>query len=63
MQFRVNTKGGMNMSMISLAEMPAAVQTRSTDYSFKVIIIFCCAGLLASFSLMAHGVDLSASLM
>lgn len=49
------------MSMISLAEMPAA--TRSTDYSFKAIIIFCCAGLLASFSLMAHGVDLSTGLM
>lgn len=63
MQFRVNTKGGMNMSMISLAEMPVAVQTRSTDYSFKAIIIFCGLGLLASFSLMAHGVDLSASLM
>jgi hypothetical protein len=53
----------MNMSMISLAEMPAAVQTRSTDYSFKAIIIFCGLGLIASFSLMAHGVDLSAGLM
>ncbi|WP_456673263.1 hypothetical protein [Bradyrhizobium sp. RDM12] len=62
MQFRINT-GGMNMSMISLAEMPAAIQTRPTDYSFKAIFIFCCAGLLASFSLMAHGVDLSAGLM
>ena len=41
------------MSMISLAEMPAAVQTRSTDYSFKAIAIFCCAGLLASFCLLA----------
>ena len=62
MQFRTN-KGGMNMSMISLAEMPAAIQTRSTDYSFKAIIIFCGLGLIASFSLMAHGVDLSAGLM
>jgi hypothetical protein len=53
----------MNMSMISLAEMPAAIQTRSTDYSFKAIIIFCGLGLLASFSLMANGVDLSAGLM
>lgn len=53
----------MNMSMISLAEMPAAIQTRSTDYSIKAIIIFCSAGLLASFSLMAHGVDLGAGLM
>lgn len=51
------------MSMISLAEMPAAVQSRSTDYSFKAIIIFCSAGLLASFSLIAHGVDLSAGFM
>ncbi|WP_426608715.1 hypothetical protein [Bradyrhizobium sp. McL0616] len=51
------------MSMISLAEMPAAVKTQSSDYSFKAIIIFCCAGLLASFSLMAQGVDLSAGLM
>jgi hypothetical protein len=53
----------MNMSMISLAEMPAAIQTRSTDYSFKAIIIFCGLGLIASFSLMAHGIDLSAGLM
>lgn len=53
----------MNMSMISLAEMPAAVQGRSGDSSFKAIVIFCCVGLLASVSLMAHGIDLSASLM
>jgi hypothetical protein len=51
------------MSMISLAEMPAAVQTRSIDTSFKAIIIFCCLGLLASFGLMTQGVDLSAGLM
>ena len=51
------------MSMISLAEMPAAVQTRSTDYSFKAIFTFCCMGLIASFGLMAHGIDLSAGLM
>lgn len=62
MQFRINT-GGMNMSMISVVEMPAAVQTRSGDSSFKAIVIFCCVGLLASVSLMAHGIDLSASLM
>ncbi|MBK3663348.1 hypothetical protein JJE66_19240 [Bradyrhizobium diazoefficiens] len=49
--------------MISLAEMPAAIQTRSTDYSFKAIVIFCCAGLLASFSLVAHGIDISVGLM
>ncbi|MBW7964974.1 hypothetical protein [Bradyrhizobium sp. BR 10261] len=53
----------MTMSMISLAEMPAAIQTRSNDYSFKAIAIFCCLGLIASFSLMAQGVDLSAGLM
>ena len=51
------------MSMISLAEMPAVVQTRSNDYSFKAIVVFCCLGLIASFSLMAHGIDLSAGLM
>ena len=51
------------MSMISLAEMPAAVQTRSIDNSFKTIIIFCCLGLLASLSLMAQGIDLSPGLM
>lgn len=51
------------MSMISLAEMPAAIQTRLNDYSLKAIVIFCCAGLLASFSLMAHGIDLSAGLV
>ncbi len=51
------------MSMISLAEMPAAVQIRSNDYSLKAIVIFCCLGLVASFSLMAYGVDLSAGLM
>ena len=62
MQFRIN-KGGMNMSMISLTAIPAAVETQSGDYSFKAIIAFCCMGLLASFSLMAHGVDLSAGLM
>jgi hypothetical protein len=53
----------MNMSMISLAEMPAAVQTQSADYSFKAIIVFCCLGLIASFGLMAHGIDLGAGLM
>ncbi|MDN5003828.1 hypothetical protein ACFQZO_23615 [Bradyrhizobium sp. GCM10027634] len=51
------------MSMISLAEMPTAVEARSADYSFKTIVVFCCAGLLASLSLMAHGIDLGAGLM
>ena len=53
----------MNMSMISLTAIPAGVETQPIDYSFKAIIAFCCMGLLASFSLMAHGVDLSAGLM
>ncbi|WP_201724271.1 hypothetical protein [Bradyrhizobium centrolobii] len=50
------------MSMISLA-IPAGVETHSSAYSFKAIILFCCAGLLASFSLMARGIDLSVGLM
>ncbi|SFU77369.1 hypothetical protein SAMN05192541_104445 [Bradyrhizobium arachidis] len=63
MQFRVNTKGGMNMSMISLAAMPAAVETRIADSAFKTVVLFCCMGLVASFCLMARGIDLSAGLM
>ncbi|WP_198024668.1 hypothetical protein [Bradyrhizobium sp. Cp5.3] len=51
------------MSMISLAAIPAGVETRSGDYSFKAVVLFCCAGLLASFNLMAQGIDLSAGLM
>lgn len=63
MQFRVNTKGGMNMSMISLAAMPAAVETRFADSSFKTILLFCCVGMVASLALMAHGIDLGAGLI
>ena len=63
MQFRVNTKGGMNMSMISLAAMPAVVETRFADSSFKTILLFCCAGMVASFGLMARGIDLGAGLI
>jgi hypothetical protein len=62
MQFR-STKGGMNMSMISLTANSAGLETQASDYSFKTIIAFCCVGLFASFSLMARGVDLSAGLM
>ena len=51
------------MSMISLAAMPAAVETRFADTSFKTIVLFCCAGLVASFGLMARGIDLGAGLM
>ncbi|MDE5447168.1 hypothetical protein GWG65_38870 [Bradyrhizobium sp. CSA207] len=57
----------MNMSMISLAAMPVAVETRLEmrlgDSSFKTILLICCAGLAASFGLMAHGVDLGAGLI
>lgn len=53
----------MNMSTISLAAMPAAVETRLADSSFKTILLFCCTGLVASFGLMAHGIDLGARLM
>ena len=51
------------MSMISLAEGRAGVATRSIDNSFKTILLFCCAGLVVSFGLMAHGIDLGAGLM
>lgn len=51
------------MSMISLAVMPAAVETGFADSSFKTILLFCCAGLVASFGLMACGIDLSAGLI
>jgi hypothetical protein len=53
----------MNMSMISLAAMPAAVETRFADSAFKTIVLFCCVGLVASFGLMARGIDLSAGLI
>ena len=53
----------MNMSMISLTAMPAAVETGLGDSSFKTILLICCAGLAASFSLMARGIDLGAGLM
>lgn len=50
------------MSMISLAAMLTAVETRFADSSFKTILLFCCMGLVASFGLMAHGIDLSTGL-
>jgi hypothetical protein len=53
----------MNMSMISLAAMPAAVEMRSADSAFKTILLFCCAGFIASFGLMARGIDLGAGLI
>jgi hypothetical protein len=59
MQFRIN-KGGTDMSMISLAAMPIGIEAHSTDHSFKTIVLFSCLGLVASISLMAIGVDLSA---
>ena len=54
------------MSMISIAAMPATSETRLADSSFssfKTILLICCAGLAASFSLMAHGIDLGTGLM
>lgn len=62
MQFR-STKGGMNMSMISVVSMPVATESRSGDVSFKIVLLFCCVGLVASFGLMTQGIDLSAGLM
>jgi hypothetical protein len=53
----------MNMSMISLAAIPVAVETRFADSSFKIILLFCCMGLVASVGLMARGIDLSAGLI
>ena len=53
------------MSMISLAAMPAAIETRFAEFFvfFKTILLFCCMGLVASFGLMARGIDLSAGLI
>jgi hypothetical protein len=53
----------MNMSMISLAALPAAVETRFAEQSFKAILLLCCTGLVASFGLMARGIDLGSGLM
>jgi hypothetical protein len=49
------------MSMISLAAMPAGTDIHSTDVNFKTILLMSCIGLLASFGLMAAGVDISAA--
>jgi hypothetical protein len=51
------------MSIFSIVSMPASVETRSIDHSFKTILLFCCIGLVVSFSLMARGIDLSTGLM
>ena len=51
------------MSMLSLTATPAGIQARSIDYFFKMIVLLCCVGLVASFSLMSRGIDLSAGLM
>lgn len=53
----------MTMSMISLVAMPAAADTRPGDSSFKTILLFCCVGLVASFGVMAGGIDLGAGLI
>lgn len=49
------------MSMISLASAPIGVEAVSTDQSFTMILLFACVGLVASFGLMAMGVDVSAA--
>lgn len=51
------------MSMISLAAMPATAETRIADSSFKIILLFCCVGLVASLGVMARGIDLGAALI
>jgi hypothetical protein len=52
----------MNMSMISVASMPVAVEARRIDASFKIVLLFCCVGLVASFGLMTQGIDLGIDL-
>lgn len=51
------------MSMMSVAAGTPAVAAQAGDTSFKIILMVCGLGLLASFGLMAHGVDLGAALM
>jgi hypothetical protein len=51
------------MSMVSLAAMPAGIDARSTDHTFMTLLLFGCVGLVASFSLMAAGVDLSVAII
>lgn len=51
------------MSMISLTATPVTIETRLAYSSFKTIVLFCCTGLVASFGLMAQGIDLGAGLM
>ncbi len=51
------------MSLISVASMPASAETGPSDVSFKTVLLFSCLGLLASFALMAQGVDLAAGLI
>ena len=51
------------MSMISLGTIPAVVETRFADPSFKTIVLFCCAGPVGSIGPMTNGIDLGAGLM
>lgn len=51
------------MSMISLAAVSSRMDARSADNSFKTILLFCGAGLVVSFGLIAYGIDLGAGLM
>jgi hypothetical protein len=51
------------MSMISLVSAPVTIEARAIDHSFATIVLACCVGLVASFALMAQGIDLSAGLI
>ena len=49
------------MSMISLAVAPSGFDVRMGGFNFKASLLLSCIGLVASFSLMIAGVDLSAA--
>jgi hypothetical protein len=59
-EFGIKTGTGNTMSMLSLAA-PVALDAPKTENPFKLIVLFCCTGLLVSFGVMAQGVDLSAA--
>jgi hypothetical protein len=40
--------------------MGSVPETLADDHSLKIIVLFCCVGLIASLCLMTFGVDLSA---
>jgi hypothetical protein len=49
------------MTTISLVSVRPVAESQSDRESFKVVLLFCCCGLVASISLLALGVDLSAT--